>query len=87
MTNRETGVLYVGVTNSLERRVWEHKEGVNEGFTKKYKLKTLVYHEEFEDINSAIDREKELKHWNRRWKVELIEKENPNWDDLYGTLA
>jgi len=87
MTNRETGVLYVGVTNSLERRAYEHKEGLYRGFTKKYRLKTLVYHEEFEDITSAIEREKRLKHWNRRWKIELIEKENPNWDDLYGTLA
>ena len=87
MTNREIGVLYVGVTNSLERRAYEHKEGLYKGFTKKYKLKTLVYHEEFEDIASAIEREKQLKHWNRRWKIELIEKENPNWDDLYGSLA
>ena len=87
MTNRETGVLYVGVTNSLERRVWEHKEGIYKGFTKKYKLKTLVYHEEFDDITEAIAREKQLKVWKRRWKIELIEKDNPSWDDLYGTLV
>ena len=83
MTNRPRGVLYIGVTNNIAGRVWEHKEGVIKGFTQKYKLKQLVYHEEFEDINSAIDREKQLKLWSRDWKIELIEKENPNWDDLY----
>lgn len=83
MTNRPRGVLYIGVTNNLAGRVWEHKEGIIEGFTKKYNLKELVYHEEFEDVNSAIAREKQLKLWSREWKIELIEKVNPNWDDLY----
>lgn len=87
MTNRPRGVLYIGVTNDIARRVWEHREGFYKGFTQKYKLKQLVYYEEFEDINSAIEREKQLKLWSRAWKIELIEKENPNWDDLYGTLA
>ena len=87
MTNRPWGVLYIGVTNDIVRRSWEHREGIYKGFTQKYKLKDLVYHEEFEDIISAIDREKQLKLWSRGWKIGLIEKENPNWDDLYGTLA
>ena len=84
MTNFHRGVLYVGVTNNIGGRVWEHREEITKGFTEKYKLKMLVYHEEFEDINSAIAREKQLKLWSRNWKIELIEKENPNWDDLYG---
>jgi putative endonuclease len=87
MTNRPRGVLYVGVTGDLERRAWEHREGVYKGFTNKYKLKILVYHEEFENINSSIDREKQLKLWSREWKTELIEKENPSWDDLYPSLT
>jgi putative endonuclease len=84
MTNKPRGVLYIGVTNNIAGRVWEHREGIIKGFTEKYKLKTLVYHEEFEDINLAIHREKQVKLWSRDWKIELIEKENPNWDDLYG---
>ena len=87
MTNHPRGVLYIGVTNDLARRAWEHREGIYKGFTQKYKLRTLVYHEEFEDVNSAIEREKQLKHWKRDWKIELIEKENPHWDDTYGSLA
>ena len=83
MTNKPRGVLYIGVTSNIAGRVWEHKEEINKGFTQKYKLKQLVYHEEFEDIRSAIDREKQLKLWSRDWKIELIEKENPEWDDLY----
>ena len=83
MTNKPRGVLYIGVTNNIAGRVWEHKEEIYKGFTQKYKLKKLVYHEEFEDINSAIAREKQLKLWSRDWKTALVEKENPNWDDLY----
>ena len=69
MTNKPRGVLYIGVTNNIAGRVWEHKEGIAKGFTEKYKLKNLVYHEEFEDINSAIAREKQLKLWSRNWKM------------------
>jgi putative endonuclease len=86
MTNRPNGTLYIGVTSDLPRRVWEHREGVVEGFTKRYDLKRLVYIERHEDIVSAIQREKTLKHWSRAWKVKLILAENPDWSDLYDQL-
>ena len=86
MTNRTYGTLYVGVTNDIARRAWEHREGLVEGFTKRYGLKLLVHVEQFQSISDAIHREKRLKHWNRAWKVALIEELNPNWDDLYATL-
>lgn len=87
MTNRIHGTLYIGVTNDLGRRVWEHREGLLEGFTKKYGLKTLVHYEIFDRIVDAIHREKRLKHWKRAWKIALIEKENSNWDDLSATIV
>ncbi|OIQ95126.1 GIY-YIG nuclease superfamily protein [mine drainage metagenome] len=87
MTNRPNGTLYVGVTSDLARRAWEHREGLIDGFTKRYGLKRLVYAERYEDISIAIQREKNLKHWSRAWKVALIVRANPNWDDLYGSLA
>ena len=87
MTNRPNGTLYIGVTGDLARRVWEHREGIVEGFTRRYALKRLVYAERHDDIRLAIQREKNLKHWPRAWKVRLILAENPNWDDLYGQLA
>ena len=74
--------LYIGVTSDLSGRVWEHKSGVYEGFTKKYKINQLVYHELFHDIESAIAREKQLKGWTRAKKIALIEKMNPGWEDL-----
>jgi len=74
--------LYIGVTSDLEGRVWDHKNGTFEGFTKKYKINQLVYHEDFPDIEQAIDREKQLKGWTRAKKIALIEKENPGWEDL-----
>ena len=74
--------LYIGVTSDLSGRVWEHKSGVFEGFTKKYKINQLVYHELFHDIESAIAREKQLKGWSRAKKIALIEKMNPRWEDL-----
>jgi putative endonuclease len=86
VTNRPNGVLYVGVTSDLPRRVWEHREGVAEGFTKRYDLKRLVYAEHHDDIRLAIQREKNLKHWSRAWKVRLILTDNPAWDDLYDRL-
>ncbi|HTZ77407.1 MAG TPA: GIY-YIG nuclease family protein [Stellaceae bacterium] len=85
MTNRPNGTLYVGVTSDLARRAWEHREGLVDGFTKRYSLKRLV--ERHEDIHAAIQREKNLKHWSRAWKVQLIVAENPSWDDLYDQLA
>lgn len=87
MTNRPNGTLYVGVTSNLARRVWEHRAGVAEGFTRKYGLKRLVYSEFHEDVRAAIQREKNLKHWPRAWKTRLIVASNPEWDDLYGRLA
>ena len=87
MTNRPNGILYVGVTSDLARRVWEHRHGVVEGFTRQHGLKRLVYAERHEDIRAAIHREKRLKHWLRAWKVRLILENNPGWADLYDTLV
>jgi len=87
LTNRRDGTLYVGVTSDITRRAWEHREGVVEGFTKRYQLKRLVCVERHDEILSAIQREKNIKHWPRAWKVELIEAQNPEWDDLYDQLA
>lgn len=86
VTNKPCGVLYIGVTNDLVRRIWEHKEGVVEGFTKKYHLKHLVYYEQTDNVESAISREKAMKKWNREWKIKRINAMNPNWDDLYPSL-
>lgn len=87
MTNKPNGTLYVGVTSNLSRRAFEHREGLVEGFTKQYGLKMLVYYEHFADIREAIQREKTMKHWRRSWKVQLILELNPEWADLYETLA
>jgi len=81
------GTLYIGVTNDLIRRVYEHKNKVAEGFTEKYDVDRLVYFEAFGDIENAIRREKRLKKWNRAWKIRLIEETNPNWADLYPSIA
>jgi putative endonuclease len=86
VTNRRNGTLYVGVTSDLPRRAFEHREGVIDGFTKRYGLKRLVYYEEFDDIRDAIQREKNMKHWPRAWKVRLIHAMNPDWSDLYEML-
>ncbi len=86
LTNKPNGVLYVGVTNDLIRRVYEHKNHLAKGFTQKYQLDKLVWFEQTEDINSAITREKQLKNWKRQWKIELIEKQNPSWQDLYANI-
>ena len=81
------GTLYVGVTNDLVRRVHEHKTKTADGFTKKYDIERLVYFEPFDDVANAIRREKRLKKWSRAWKTRLIEEQNPNWVDLYPTIA
>jgi putative endonuclease len=81
------GTPYIGVTNDLVRRVFEHKSKFVRGFTKKYDVVKLVYYEQYDDIENAIQREKRLKKWNRQWKVRLIEERNPNWDDLYPGIA
>lgn len=77
-----TGTLYIGMTNSIERRMWQHKSGELEGFASKYKCNRLVYFESFDDVKKAIDREKQLKGWLRRKKIALIESVNPRWQDL-----
>ena len=87
LASKKNGTLYVGVTNNLLRRVYEHRSDIVEGFTKKYGIHKLVYYEPFENIYSAIQREKRLKKWNRQWKTHLIEKANPDWKDLYEELT
>jgi putative endonuclease len=86
LASKKNGTLYIGVTNNLIRRVYEHRNGLIEGFTKKYGVNKLVYYEQTEDIKSAIERGKRLKKWKRQWKIELIEKMNPMWKDLYDEL-
>jgi putative endonuclease len=87
MTNRRNGILYTGVTGDLVRRTHEHREGLVDGFTRHYALKRLVYFEGYDDIRSAIQREKTIKHWPRAWKVRLIHAQNPDWQDLFESLA
>ncbi|MFA3781635.1 GIY-YIG nuclease family protein [Melioribacteraceae bacterium 4301-Me] len=87
LASKKNGTLYIGVTNDLIRRVYEHKAGLIEGFTKKYNVKMLIYYEVHKDINEAIKREKAMKKWLRKWKIELIEKSNPEWRDLYEELV
>lgn len=83
LASRHHGTLYVGVTSDLVKRVWEHKNNVVEGFTKKYGVHDLVYFEVHADMTQAIQREKRIKKWNRAWKIELIEQGNPDWHDLW----
>jgi len=87
VTNRAEGTLYIGVTGDPARRIWEHREGTVQGFTRKYRPRRLVWAERHEDIRPAIQREKNLKHWPRAWKVDLIVAQNPEWHDLYDRLA
>ena len=86
LASKRKGTLYVGVTSNLIKRVNEHKNNLVSGFTQKYKVHDLVYYETTADINSAITREKQMKKWKRAWKIELIEKNNPEWKDLYFEL-
>ena len=87
LTSKRNGTLYIGVTNDLLKRIYEHKSDLIEGFTKKYDVHNLVYYEIYRDIRDAITREKRIKKWKRKWKMELIEKFNPTWEDLYYTLS
>ena len=87
LASKKNGPLSIGVTSDLMKRVWEHKNDLVEGFTKEYGVHRLVYFEMLEDMESAIQREKQLKKWNRDWKIELIEKDNPEWTDLYDLLV
>ena len=86
LASKRNGTLYIGMTNNLLRRVYEHKNALVDGFTKKYSVKSLVYYEQIDDVNSAILREKRLKTWKRAWKIKLIEDFNPTWKDLYNDL-
>ena len=87
LASKKNGTLYIGVTSNLIKRVWEHRHHVVEGFTEKYHVTLLVWYECHETMLSAIEREKALKNWQRAWKIKLIEEENPQWMDLYDTLA
>ncbi|WP_341898460.1 GIY-YIG nuclease family protein [Ferrovibrio terrae] len=87
VTNKPNGTLYVGVTSDIARRAWEHREGLVDGFTKKYGLKRLIYIEPHDDIRDAIQREKAIKHWTRSRKLEMIHAVNLEWQDLYETLV
>ena len=81
------GTLYIGITSDLIKRTWQHQEGFVDGFTKKYSVKQLVWYEIHDDIQSAIGREKQIKKWNRAWKIKLIQEQNPQWRDLYAEVV
>jgi putative endonuclease len=87
LANRPHGTIYIGVTDNLRKRIWEHKNDIADGFTKKYQIHDLVYYEEYGVITKAFFREKQLKKWKREWKNALIEKDNENWDDLYEVVC
>ena len=87
LANKPYGTLYIGVTSNLVRRVWEHKNHFLAGFTRRYRVHRLIWHEVHESMESAISREKALKKWKRAWKIELIEKSNPKWIDLYEEIS
>jgi putative endonuclease len=86
MASQRNGTLYIGISGNLPRRVYEHKHGLVPGFSKKHNTKMLVYTEEYSNVHEALKREKQLKKWNRQWKLNLIEKTNPDWMDLYDSL-
>ena len=87
LASARNGTLYVGVTSNLVQRVWQHKEGLVDGFTKEHEIKLLVWFEQHENAESAIQREKQIKKWNREWKVRLIEADNPYWNDRYSEIV
>jgi putative endonuclease len=87
LASKAGGTLYVSVTNNLVRRIYEHRESRAEGFTKRYGIKMLVYFEPYETIVTALQREKNIKHWSREWKIDLIVKSNPDWRDLYDKIV
>jgi len=86
LASRKNGTLYTGVKNAIARRIREHREGIVEGFIRKFRIKRVVYFEHHPDAVIAIQRERNIKHWPRRWKIALIEQDNPDWNDLYGSL-
>jgi putative endonuclease len=87
LASKRHGTLYIGVTNDLVRRVYEHKNDLVEGFTKKYGIHLLVYYEQYNNVESAIQRERQMKKWNRQWKIRRIERQNPDWRDLYDEIV
>jgi putative endonuclease len=87
LASRRNGTLYLGVTSDLIKRVWRHKQGLADGFTRRYGVYTLVWYEIHPSMRSAIQREKRMKKWRRRWKLALIEEQNPDWNDLYPELV
>ena len=87
LASKRNGTLYIGLTSDLQKRTWEHKNDLADGFTRKYGVHRLVYYELHEDMISAITREKQIKKWNRSWKLELIEEQNPRWLDLSGGIV
>jgi len=86
LASKRNGTLYIGVTSDLTKRVWEHKNDLVDGFTKRYRVHRLVWYEFHESMESALKREKSMKEWKRVWKLELIENVNPDWEDLYNTI-
>jgi putative endonuclease len=87
LASKPGGTLYIGVMNKLVRRVYEHREGLAKGFTKRYEVKTLVYFEQHQTIATALQRGKNIKHWSREWKIELVVAGNPQWRDLYDEIV
>lgn len=87
LANKKNGFLYTGMTSGLAKRIWEHKNAVVDGHTKSYSIKRLVYFEVYDDFENAEKREKKLKKWRRAWKISLIEEKNPDWNDLYESIA
>jgi len=87
LASKRNGTLYAGVTNNLIKRIYEHKNNLVKGFTEKYNIHSLVHFERTQNILAAIEREKRIKKWNRKWKINLIEKDNPDWEDLYPRLV
>jgi putative endonuclease len=87
LASRKHGTLYLGVTNDLARRIYEHREGLTPGFTSRYSVNRLVWFEPFADAPSAIAREKQIKKWRRDWKIRMVEQDNPDWHDLYDAIA
>jgi putative endonuclease len=86
LASGRNGTLYIGVTSDLQKRIWEHKNDLIEGFTKRYSVHRLVYYELHDEMVSAITREKQIKKWKRDWKLNLIEGQNPDWNDLWGKI-
>ncbi|MGC3980032.1 MAG: GIY-YIG nuclease family protein [Steroidobacteraceae bacterium] len=86
LASQRNGTLYIGVTSNLLQRIWQHKNNLVDGFTQKYRVHLLVFFELHADMHGALAREKQLKHWNRKWKLRLIEEFNPDWKDLYQSL-